>query len=62
MTMIPQRQLNWISDSEFVVGNKVYHSFNKAWLENLFEIMSEKNDNDITKDHFRDAMQKIEDK
>ncbi len=43
-------QLKWISDSEFVIGNKVYHSFSKSWLENLFKIMSEKNDNDSPKD------------
>jgi hypothetical protein len=43
-------QLNWISDSEFVIENKVYHSFNKPWLENLFKLMEEKNDNDTPKD------------
>jgi hypothetical protein len=42
--------MNWISDSEFVIGNKVYHSNNPEWLENLFKIMEEKNDNDTPKD------------
>lgn len=50
MTMIPPKQLNWISDSEFVVGNKVYHSNNPDWLENLFKNMSKTDDNDTPKD------------
>jgi len=44
--MIPPKQLTWISESEFVIENKVYHSFNREWIENLFKNMSKKNDND----------------
>jgi len=50
MTMIPPNQLNWISESEFMIGNKVYHSNNPEWLENLFKNMSKENDNDTPKD------------
>ncbi len=50
MTMIPPKQLNWISESEFVVGNKVYHSNNPEWLENLFKNMSKQDDDDSSKD------------
>lgn len=51
MTMIPPKsRLNWISESEFVIGNKVYHSFNPKWLENLFEKMEKNYDDDPSKD------------
>jgi len=50
MTMTSPNQLNWISESEFMIGNKVYHSNNPEWLENLFKNMSKENDNDTPKD------------
>lgn len=40
----------FISESEFVIENKVYHTFNKPWIENLFKIMENKNDNDSPED------------
>lgn len=43
--------MKWISASEIVIGNKIYHITNPEWIRNLFEKMDkEKNDNDTTKD------------
>lgn len=40
----------FINESEVVIGNKVYHVFNRPWIENLFKIKENKNDNDTPKD------------
>lgn len=41
--------MTWISDSELVINNKVYHITNPEWIKNLFKKMEEKNDNDTAK-------------
>jgi hypothetical protein len=42
--------MKWISESEIVIGNKVYHIINPQWIRNLFAIMEKENDNDTPKD------------
>jgi hypothetical protein len=52
--------MKWISESELVINNKVYQVTNPEWIKNLLKNLEEKDDNDTPKDHFRDAMQKLE--
>jgi hypothetical protein len=42
--------MNWISDSDFVIGNKIYHCTNPEWIKILFNIMDKENDNDTPQD------------
>lgn len=45
--------MKWISDSEFVIGNKVYHCTHPEWIKNFIASNStfvrEENDNDTPK-------------
>lgn len=38
--------MKWINDSEFVIGNKVFHTTNPEWIKTLCKLQEEKNDND----------------
>lgn len=40
--------MKWISESEVLIGNKVYHITNPEWIKNLEELMDKKDDNDPT--------------
>ncbi len=40
--------MKWISDSELVIHNKVYHISNPEWIKNLMRLYQ--NDNDSTED------------
>jgi hypothetical protein len=44
--------MKWISDSELVIDNKVYHITNPEWIKNLFSIMDKENDKDKNDNKF----------
>ncbi len=39
----------WLSESEIVVKDKVYHITNPEWIKNLIKILDKKYDNDTSK-------------
>ena len=41
-------KMEWISEGELVIKNKVYHILNPEWIKNLIRLIE--NDNDSTKD------------
>jgi hypothetical protein len=42
--------MKWISESEFVIGDKVYHCINPEWIKKLIDYWEKKHDNDTPKD------------
>lgn len=51
MTLTSQKdKVEWLSEDEIRVNNKVYYISNSQWIKNIIKTLEHENDNDSPKD------------